>query len=181
MKRNISILLIFVVIAAFMGCSTVSIDEQRVLATAYVEDENDQAQNAAEQAALALCNVDITAGMTEYQQKVCAISTQTGCQIISAQIESVWKDFQTVYQVPQLTCELMTNQLLEATRQFGMDVQFWKIKLKGEGYAPANSNEREYWLQVANENGEWKLNRVLLVDEIRYYMAHKSSTSAMNE
>jgi len=178
MKKNFLYFSILLVIFLSPGCSSVSLEEQRVQATAFVTDRNDQAEQAASQAAMALCNVDISAGMDAYQQQVCSVATQTGCQIISSQIASVWQNFETSYQVPQLTCELATNKFLEETHQFGLDVQFWLVKLEGEGYAPSSSNQREYWLQVANEDGEWKLNRILLVDEIRYYLASGSSTSA---
>lgn len=181
MNKKIVILSFIILIAALISCSSVSIEEQRVVATAYVEVEMEQAKTAAEQAALSLCNVDLSAGMATYQQKICALATQAGCQIISDQIKGVWQNFQTAYQIPQLNCELVKSQLIEETRQFGMDVQFWQVKLNGENYAPQNSSEREYWLQVANENGQWKLNRVLLVDEIRYYLASDSLVTIQHE
>jgi hypothetical protein len=49
-------------------------------------------------------------------------------------------------------------------------VQYWQINLVGtEGWAPSAKN-REYWVQVAEEQGLWKFNRVLTNDEIAMYL-----------
>ena len=157
------------------SCKPVSLEEQRVIATAFVQDEITNGQKAAEQGAMALCNIDLDQGKEAYQQKVCEQTTPTGCQVISIQIDDVWQDFTTTYQLPRLTCELKTSQLLEESRQFGMQVQFWLVKLEGKEYEPQNSSDREYWLQVALQDGSWKLNRILLVDEIRYYAVVESA------
>jgi hypothetical protein len=51
-----------------------------------------------------------------------------------------------------------------------MRVQYWQVNLQGtEGWG-ANSGSREYWLQVAEENSSWKLNRVLTGDEVAFYL-----------
>lgn len=167
-KLSISIICLFL-LTSVCSCQSVSLEEQRVMATAYVQDEIDNGQKAAEQGAMALCNIDLDQGKEAYQQKVCEQTTAIGCQVISIQIDNGWQGLTTTYQLPRLTCELKTSQLLEEGYQFGMKVQFWLVKLEGEDYYPQNSSNREYWLQVALEEGSWKLNRYLLVDEIRYY------------
>ena len=52
-----------------------------------------------------------------------------------------------------------------------MRVQYWQVNLQGTKGWSASSNDREYWLQVAEENSNWKLNRVLTSDEVAYYLA----------
>ena len=63
----------------------------------------------------------------------------------------------------------MKKLLLAESRQFGLLVKYWLVKLQGKDGWPKGTPKREYWLQVAEENGNWKLNRILVLDEIRYY------------
>lgn len=161
--------LFFLLLVLVTACRPVVLEQQQATATAFARSELMLGRQSAESAALALCNVDFQAGSAAYQKSICGLSTRLGCQLLSDQIAQSWQDFTLAYPVPRLTCELRSSRLLEESRQFGLPVQYWLLKLHGEeGWTHENA-EREYWLQVARENGHWKLNRILVADEVRYY------------
>lgn len=164
-----TILALFLLLLISGACRPVILEQQQATATAFANSEFALGRQSAETAAMALCNVDFQAGSTAYQQSVCAVSTQIGCQLLSDQIGQSWHDFSRTYPVPRLLCELRSSRQLEESRQFGLAVQYWLLKLHGSEGWPQENAEREYWLQVARENGKWKLNRILVPDEVRYY------------
>jgi len=159
-------LLLAIVLSA---CKPVIREQQQATATAFESAVLELGRQSAEQSALLFCNVDFNLGKEEYQKKVCAQATPMGCRILSTQIDATWQSFTEAYPVPGLVCELLSSQLLEESRQFGLAVQYWLVKLQGKEGWPKNTPTREYWLQVAEESGNWKLNRVMVLDEIRYY------------
>jgi hypothetical protein len=171
MKPSSALLFTFCLAVVFSACKPVLIEQQQATATAFERSVLELGKQSAEQSAMLFCNVDFKKGKEEYQKKVCAQATSMGCRIISTQIDATWKSFQAAYPAPSLVCELQSSQLLEQSQQFGVLVQYWLVKLQGKDGWPKNTPAREYWLQLAEENGNWKLNRVLVLDEIRYYAA----------
>jgi hypothetical protein len=161
-------LALFLMIAV-SACKPVLLEQQQATATAFERSELELGKQAAEQSAMLFCNVDFEKGKEDYRQKICAQATTMGCRILSTQMDETWQGFIEAYPVPHLVCELQSSQLLEESRQFGLPVQYWLVKLQGKEGWPKSTPKREYWLQVAEENSMWKLNRVLVLDEIRYY------------
>jgi hypothetical protein len=176
MNLNYALLLMVFILLALSACRPVILSQQQATAIAFVQSEETIGRQAAENAAMALCNVDFTRGQQSYQLQVCAQSTQMGCRILTLQIGETWKNFKLSYPVPRLVCEIRSSQLLEESRQFNLSVQYWQVKLRGTEGWPQPTADREYWLQVARENGNWKLNRVLVLDEVRYYAALQSDS-----
>lgn len=153
------------------GCQPVSIYTQRATATAYSADYMTTALQAAENGAMALCNIDFDAEADGYVQQVCDASTQLGCEFFTSQINQAWSDLERATSSDVLECTPATSRFLDEGEQFGMRVQYWQVNLQGTKGWSASSTNREYWLQVAEENSNWKLNRVLTSDEVSYYMA----------
>jgi hypothetical protein len=168
MRRMAGFFLLLVLIA-LSACKPVLLEQQQATATSFSRSEQELGRQAAEKGAAALCNVEFKAGKDAYKNSICVLATQMGCRLVSTQIEETWESFSKAYPVTQLGCEFRSSQFLEESFQFGLPVQYWQVKLAaGEGW-PKDTPEREYWLQVAREDGTWKLNRVLVLDEIRYY------------
>lgn len=160
--------LIFLMILA--SCQPVSIYTQRATATAYSSDYMTSAMQAAEDGAMALCNIDFDAGPETYLDQICAASTELGCSFFGDQISDVWNDLERAYSSDLLECKVGTSRFIEEGEQFGMRIQYWQLNLEGtKGWTDSTRN-REYWLQVAEENSNWRLNRVLTSDEIAYYL-----------
>ena len=90
---------------------------------------------------------------------------------LTSQINQAWNDLERAYSSDVLECTPATSRFLDEGEQFGMRVQYWQVNLQGTKGWSASSNDREYWLQVAEENSNWKLNRVLTSDEVAYYLA----------
>ncbi len=163
---------------ATASCQPVSIHTQRATATAYAVSYMNTAMEAAEDGAMALCNIDFEEGMDAYVEKICDASTQLGCELFTAQIADAWNDLERSYTSNRLGCNTGTSMFLEEGRQYGMLVQYWQINLVGiEGWSSSARN-REYWVQVAEENGVWKLNRVLTGEEVNLYQTIESMASA---
>lgn len=171
MKQFAALLFALFLAAVISACKPVIPEQQQATATAFERSVLELGKQVAEQSAMVLCNVDFKKGKEEYQKNICARATPMGCQILSNQMDETWQSFMTAYPVSRLVCELQSSQLLEESRQFGLPVQFWLVKLQGKEGWMKGTPTREYWLQVAEENGNWKLNRVLVLDEIRYYSA----------
>ncbi|MDK2981362.1 MAG: hypothetical protein PWQ55_1709 [Chloroflexota bacterium] len=171
MKKNSSLFLVFAlaVLVIISGCQPVSIYTQRATATAYSADYMTTAMQAAEDGAMALCNIDFNDQADGYIQQVCDASTKLGCDFFNDQINQAWNDLERAYSSDQLECTLATSRYLDEGEQFGMHVQYWQVNLQGTKGWTAGSTNREYWLQVAEEDSQWKLNRVLTSDEIAYY------------
>jgi len=172
MKRSVSLfwLAILVIILLVTSCQPVSKRSQRATATAYAAAYMNKAMEAAENGALALCNIDFNNGAEEYLNNICSSSTEVGCKLFSGQIEFYWNELDRSLNSEKVECITGTSRFLEEGRQFGLLVQYWQINLVGtEGWAPSAKN-REYWVQVAEEHGLWKFNRVLTNDEIAMYL-----------
>lgn len=160
----------FILIAVFVtACQPTSVYTQRATATAYSTDYMVSAMQAAENGAMALCNIDFDAGPETYLDEVCLASTALGCAFYTNQVAEVWEDLRRSYSSDVLECAVGTSRFLDEGQQFGMRVQYWEVLLQGTTGWTGNKN-REYWLQVAEENSNWKLNRVLTSDEIAFYL-----------
>jgi hypothetical protein len=169
MNRLSFLILGLLFLMAVSACKPVLLEQQQATATAFVRSDLELGRQAAEQSALVLCNVDFKQGKAAYQKSICDLSTEMGCRMLSTQVDETWESFSRAYPVPNLACELRSSQLLEESRQFGLPVQYRLVTLHGMDGWPKDVPEHEYWLQVAKENGAWKLNRVLVLDEARYY------------
>jgi hypothetical protein len=172
MKRSASLfwLAILVIVLLVSSCQPVSRRSQRATATAYAASYMNKAMEAAESGALALCNIDFDKGPNEYLNEICNYSTEMGCEYFSSQIAGYWNELDRSLNSNKVECITGTSRFLEEGRQFGYLVQYWQINLVGtEGWAPSAKN-REYWVQVAEEQGLWKFNRVLTNDEIAMYL-----------
>ncbi len=170
-KTSLFWILISAALILISGCQPVSIYTQRATATAYSADYMTTAMQAAEDGAMALCNIDFDAKADGYVQQVCDATTQLGCEFFTNQINQAWNDLERATSSDVLECTPATSRFLDEGEQFGMRVQYWQVNLQGTKGWSESSKNREYWLQVAEENSQWKLNRVLTSDEIAYYMA----------
>lgn len=169
MKKSLLQITLVILGVLTVSCQPVSRHTQRATATAYAASYMNDAMQAAEQGALALCNIDFTAGGEQYLQAICDVSTQPACEFFKTRIAETWADLARSMSAEQLKCIPGTSRFLEEGSQFGRAVQFWKVNLVGtEGWTSSASN-REYWVQVTEENGSWRLNRVLTGDEVAFY------------
>ena len=169
-KKLFAIISLFVLVAA-TACQPTSIYTQRATATAYSTDYMISAMQAAENGAMALCNIDFDAGPKTYLDEICSTTTDLGCTFYTDQVAAVWEDLTRAYSSDVLECVVGTSRFLDEGEQYGMRVQYWLVNLEGTTGWSNSSRNREYWLQVAEENSNWKLNRVLTSDEIAYYIS----------
>ena len=166
----------FLITAVLIGCSKVTLAEQQSTATAYEETSMIDAKEAAEAGALAFCNIDFTDGKEAYQEVICDVATTLGCDYYREELDDNWDVISDVYNTNRLVCELVSSELIEDSEQFGFQTQIWFVRLVGTIGWEENQSNRDYWVQIANEAGEWKLNRVLSLTEINYYRQRYQAT-----
>lgn len=161
------------------GCKTVEITEQRSTATAYQKNSMLAAKGAAEAGALAFCNINFEGGLEAYKQSICSVTTSLGCEHYTQELDKSWDSIVDVYNTDALVCDFVSSELMEESTQFGFPVQVWFVRLIGTVGWPENQTNRDYWLQIAEESGEWKLNRMLSLTEIEYFQSRfQGSTNA---
>ena len=171
-RMKLSWIIILAATIVLTACqSSTSIYTQRATATAYSADYMTSAMQAAEDGAMALCNIDFEDGPQVYLDDICSASTDLGCSFYSGRIADGWTDLERSYNSDLLECVVGTSRFLEEGQQFGMRVQYWLINLQGTTGWTDSTRNREYWLQVAEENSNWKLNRVLTNEEIAFYLS----------
>ncbi len=163
-------------ILLLIGCSKATLVEQQSMATAYEETSMVNAKDAAESGALAFCNIDFTVGKEEYQKVICDVTTELGCEYYRNELDDNWDAISDVYNTDKLECEIVSSELIEDSEQFGYQTQIWFVRLIGTVGWQQNQSNREYWIQIANENGKWKLNRILSLTEIYYYRQRNQAT-----
>ena len=171
MSKKLFGIVTLVIMVAATACQPTSIYTQRATATAYSTNYMISAMQAAENGAMALCNIDFDTGPEAYLDEVCSATTDLGCTFYTDQVAAVWEDLTRSYSSDVLECVVGTSRFLDEGEQFGMRVQYWLVNLEGTTGWTNSSRNREYWLQVAEENSNWKLNRVLTSDEIAYYIS----------
>lgn len=141
------------------------------MATAYAEASMQEAMEAAEESALALCALNFESGAEAYSKSVCALSTDLACALLQSEIQEIWAELQQTYAAPKMACATSSSRLLEEGRQYGKNVQFWRVNLKGTMGFNDSDEDQVYWLQVAEEDGKWKFNRLLSQSEIALYLS----------
>jgi hypothetical protein len=170
MNRSVfTTLLVFSLLLS--GCLGSSSASQQSIAAAYAEASMLAAMEAAEESALALCSLDFESGPEAFAKRVCALSTDLACGLFEVEIRDSWTTLEQAYAAQKLACAPGSSRLLEVGRQYGKNVQFWRVNLKGvQGFSDSNIDQ-VFWLQVVEENGKWLFNRTLSQGEIALYLA----------
>jgi len=158
-------------VALSCGCSPVYLTSQRATATAYADVSMNKAMQAAEQSALTLCEIDFSFSQQTYIDAVCALSTVYGCKVFEKQIADSWETLEDTFSADRLACEQPRSMLVEEGVQFGQRIQVWRVELQGTIGWPQDQKERQYWLQISEQDGEWRLNRLVSSEEIAIYLA----------
>ena len=178
MKKPFLIFLIGIVLW-LAGCQKLSIEEQRALATQSQERSLLSAQEAVEASAHTLCNINFEEGKQKYIDALCTKTTNLACVYFTQEVDRDWDAMQNTYNTPKLVCEWVSSDFIEESVQFGFPVQVWFIRMVGTIGWPMDRNNRDYWLQMAYENGSWKLNRILSYVEISFYQQRYQSSEIL--
>jgi len=157
------------------ACQSNPSDGMQATATAYAQTSIQQAEQMAKDATLRLCQMDLGQNSEIYTQQLCEVTTEVGCRVLSIEISNQWEAMQARFQSQQLDCDIEEVKFIEDGEQFNLPVQTWWVKAKGtQGWAD-DDTIHDYFLQLAVEGGQWKLNRVLSDFEVRYYLAQSSA------
>ena len=124
---------------------------------------DDQAEEAAMNGVLAIYNVDYRIGLENWTSKVCAISTEDGCETFREIFAPViWKKIQqnqTILTCKQDSIHPVSDQADKSaeTRVFELD-----IKISGKGFASNGDQKSTVYVLVRQiESGRWKFDHIL--------------------
>ena len=98
--------------------------------------------------------------MDQWQGRVCALATTDGCLLIQTLFAS------TVYQVVKAN-QVKTGCTVQAVRMVEDDgaTRIWKLEVTLGNPWPGEASTTPVYAEVAQANGAWLLNRILLSQE----------------
>lgn len=130
------------------------------------------AQNAAAAGAQAFYSVDYRAGQQAWLDRLCAISTQTGCvvyqNVIAPNLWPAFEQAQTVTTV-KVAVQEKVDEGIAATRA-GAPTQVWRLQVELSDPWPVQADPQTSFSALAlviQEQGDWKFERFLSEEEWR--------------
>ena len=129
------------------------------------------AQKAAAAGAQAFYTVDYQKGQQVWLDKLCSVSTQTGCivyqNVIGPNLWSGFKQAQTTTTVKVTIQEKVDEQIAETRGNAPMQV--WRLQIELSDPWPMQKEPQTVFSALAlviKESGEWKFERFLTEDEL---------------
>ena len=133
--------------------------------------EDTLASKAAASALEAFFHVDYQEEKDTWLNRVCAVSTPTGCQFISAGADQLWSKFQEAKANATATVTPVLKVAETATEQV------WKMSVSLSAPLPGSNKMQDtaYVAVIKTDNG-WKFDRFLLEPEIKAILARQALT-----
>lgn len=134
------------------------------------------AQKAAVAGAQAFYTVDAEHGQQDWLDRLCSVSTQTGCVVYQNVIgPSLWVSFepaQTTTTV-EVTVQEKVDEQISSTRG-DAPMQIWRLQIELSAPWPMQETPQTIFSALAlviQEQGEWKFERFLTEDELAAFSA----------
>jgi len=134
--------------------------------------EDDAAREAAVAGALAFYSIDAQAGQQDWLNRLCAVSTQTGCTVYQNVIgPNLWPEFEqakTSTSVEITGLEKVSEQT--AASRGNAPMQTWRMQIQLSAPWPMQPEPITLFPALAlviQENGAWKFERFLTEDELK--------------
>ncbi len=161
-KQLITILVILILLAAggWYAMHTFTVDPILPTPTPNVEDT--QASMAIAAGIEAFFNVDFQQGKDAWLNQNCAVTTESGCQLVKLGAASLWKKVQQEKTVT--SASVQPEEKVKHTA----DEQVWSVRIQLSAPLPGSEKTADtaYALAVRTNAG-WKFDRFLMPEEIR--------------
>ena len=170
-KRNIIVAIILAVVIALGIIAIQALPLHNGSQPSVSNQEDNLASNAAVSALQAFFHVDYRNEKETWLNDVCAESTPTGCQLITAGADAMWSKFQEGKADVTATVTPQEKVAETATEQV------WKMLVALSAPLPGSNKIQDtaYVAVVKTDNG-WKFDRFLLEPEIKAILARQAMT-----
>lgn len=171
-KRNIVVAVILAVVIALGILVIQALPLHNGFQPAVSNPEDTLASKAATSAMEAFFHVDYQENQGTWLDRVCALSTPTGCQFITAGADPLWSKFQAAK--AKVTATVIPQERLAKTAT----EQVWKLSVLLSALLPgSNKLQDTAYVAVTKTDDGWKFDRFLLEPEIQAILAHQSITT----
>jgi hypothetical protein len=133
--------------------------------------EDTAAQKAAAAGAQAFYTVDYQKGQQAWLDRLCSVSTQTGCTVYQNVIgPNLWSGFQQAQTVTtvKVTAQEKVDEQIAQTRG-DVPMQVWRLQIELSDPWPMQKEPQTVFSALAlviKESGEWKFERFLTEEEL---------------
>ena len=143
-------------------------------ATALAGQEDAAARDAALAGAQAFYTVDYQKGQQAWLDKLCSVSTQTGCTVYqNVIIPHLWSQLEgaRIATTAQVSAQEKVQDQVASTRG-NAPTQIWQLQIQLSAPWPMQTTPQTTFTALAlviKENGVWKFERFLTEDETKIY------------
>ena len=143
-------------------------------ATALAGQEDAAARDAAIAGAQAFYTVDYQKGQQAWLDKLCSVSTQTGCTVYqNVIIPNLWSQLEQarIVTTAQVSAQEKVQEQVASTRG-NAPTQIWQLQIQLSAPWPMQITPQTTFTALAlvvKENGAWKFERFLTEDETKIY------------
>ena len=146
---------------------------QTVATPTQVDPKSAPDAQAAAKALTAFYTLDYTEPVGQWQERVCALTTQGGCQIIQAFFAPAVRKVVDANQV-KTGCLVQAVRLVEDKG----DTRTWLLEVTLDKPWPSETPTLQVYAEVAQANGNWLLNSILFDQEAAARFATPASSVA---
>jgi hypothetical protein len=146
---------------------------QTVATPTQVDPKSAPDAQAAAKALTAFYTLDYTEPVGQWQERVCALTTQGGCQIIQAFFAPAVRKVVDAHQV-KTGCLVQAVRLVEDKG----DTRTWLLEVTLDKPWPGEKPTTQVYAEVAQTNGTWLLNSILFDQEAAARFAIPASSVA---
>jgi hypothetical protein len=127
---------------------------------------------AAVKALTAFYTLDYTEPVAQWQAGVCALSTSDGCQLIQSLFAPTVRQVVEANQV-KTSCTVQAVRMVEESTPQGHDgaTHIWQMEVTLDNPWPGENPTTPVYVEVAQANGTWLLNRILFDQETARFAA----------
>ena len=167
-KRNLLVGLILAVVLA-LGILAIQLFIHPDGQDSKTSPDDNLASNSAVTALEAFFHVDYQEGQDAWLNRICAASTTSGCQFISAGASQMWKKYSD--DKTNVTAKVTPEMKLAETAT----EQVWKLSVSLSAALPgSNKTQDAAYVAVSKTDKGWKFDRFLLEPEVKVILARQA-------
>ncbi|MBI9050038.1 MAG: hypothetical protein JEZ00_11500 [Anaerolineaceae bacterium] len=173
-RRNLWIALTLAIVLAIgiIAIRMIPLDRQQKDAVSGQDDQ--MASEAAVMAMESFFNIDAKEGKEVWLDRICTISTESGCELLSAGADAMWAHYQEEnIHISALVSPV--KKISETERE-----QVWQMSILLSAPLPgSNKTEDMAYVVMTKKEGIWKFDRFLLKPEIDSILSYRTVADSL--
>jgi hypothetical protein len=168
-ERNFLPAIILAIIFLFAIITGLVLIQQSPASPPVLSGENSLASTAAVSALQAFFQIDYQEGKEAWLNRICALTTTTGCQLISEGADSLWGSIQEN--------KTFVNATIEPVRKTAQtpSEQVWLLSITLSGPLPGSTKTKDTsYVAVSKTADGWKFDRFLMDAEVQAILNRKT-------